>query len=316
MRRLSLQNMPSTKEEGWKYTNLERAVPKGLVHAPKEDEILIHRNCGQNGGNTVEVLLKSYEGKYQNPRIRVILEEGAQMTLIENHEGIGAYWNNVEVEIDLAQKAQLNHYRIFEDGEQSISTITTEIKQSSSSSYNAFYVMNGCGLMRNEVRSVLVGKGAQCNVRGVNLLKGSAHGDTLLIVEHKAPHCNSSQFFRSVLADHARGIYQGKVLVHEGAQETNASQLSNAILLSEKAEMDAKPELEIYNDDVVCSHGATTGQISEEALFYMRSRGLSESQAHRLLIEAFVDEMVDKLEDNVFKTYVEERVGKWLRKVL
>ncbi len=366
---LSLQNLPSPKEESWKYTNLERALPKGLTHGPEEDEILIHRNRGQNGEEDVELLFTGCEGQYQNPQLKLVLEEGAQMILIEHHDGKGAYWKNMNVQIDLAAGAQLTHYRMLKDSEFGISTLTTQIRQSSSSIYKAFYIIDpeeessvsekreetileerknvprtnrtkACeskededgnnaievnknskakpkpGLIRNEITAILNGQGAQCHISGLNFLEGYQHGDTTLLIEHKAPHCDSSQFFRSILTDRARGVYQGKVLVHEGAQKTSASQLSNAILLSDKSEMDAKPELEIYNDDVMCSHGATTGQISEETLFYMRSRGLNEAQARALLIEAFVGELVDKLEDKMFRTSVEERVSIWLCKVL
>ena len=154
------------------------------------------------------------------------------------------------------------------------------------------------------------------HLTSINLLSGMQHGDTTILIEHTAPHCRSNQFYRTILDDSARGVFQGKVHVHKIAQKTDGYQLSNAILLSEKAEMDTKPELEIYADDVRCSHGATTGQLDEEPVFYLRSRGLSEKEARELLIQAFVDEVVDKIVDEDIQASVREKTGQWLTRAL
>jgi Fe-S cluster assembly protein SufD len=173
------------------------------------------------------------------------------------------------------------------------------------------------GMMsRHQIQADLEGVNGFVSFNGLNLLGGKQHGDTTILINHRAAHCNSNQFYRSLLTDEAHGVFQGKVHVFEGAQKTDGYQLSNAILLSDKAVMDTKPELEIYADDVKCSHGATTGQMNEEPLFYLRSRGLSEKEARLLLIRAFVDEVVDKIEDEKLKAQIEKDVEAWLAQAL
>jgi Fe-S cluster assembly protein SufD len=162
----------------------------------------------------------------------------------------------------------------------------------------------------------LNGQNIECSFNGINLLNKQQHGDTTILVEHKAPRCKSNQFYRSILDDKSRGVFQGKVHVHQIAQKTDGYQLSNTLLLSPEAEMDTKPELEIYADDVKCSHGATTGQLDEEPLFYLRSRGLSAAEARMLLVQAFVDEVADKIVDEKFQSSVKESCTQWLRNAL
>ena len=154
--------------------------------------------------------------------------------------------------------------------------------------------------------------GAVCHINGVALMRGEQHADTTILVEHLAPHCESNQNMRVILDDRAHGVFQGKIHVHQPAQKTDGYQLSRALLLSEGAEMDTKPELEIYADDVKCSHGATTGQMDEEPLFYMQSRGIGKEEAKALLIEAFAAEVLNFVEQQPWHGLLMERVRKWL----
>jgi Fe-S cluster assembly protein SufD len=150
-------------------------------------------------------------------------------------------------------------------------------------------------------------------VSGLSLLAGKQHSDTTICVEHIAPHCKSSQFFKTVLNDQSRGVFQGKIHVHKDAQKTDGYQLSNNLLLSRLAEMDVKPELEIYADDVKCSHGTTTGELDETPLFYLMSRGISKEDARKLLLEAFLGEVLDKISHDDVRTLFDERVHLWLK---
>ena len=313
---ISLDYIPTSKEEAWKYTNLPRALPEDLTREEESPEIVIHNTRGQVCEQAENILFTGRDGLLHTPVLKVVLEEGAEMTLIERHEGAGAYWKNMSVEVELAAGAKLNHYRLIEDGEDSVLTLQTQITQKKDSVYNGFSLLAGSKLTRNEFHSKIEESGASVYFDGINLLSGTQHGDTTILVEHKAPHCTSSQFFRSVLADKARGVFQGKVHVHRPAQKTDAYQLSNALLLSDGAEMDTKPELEIYADDVKCSHGATTGQLEDNALFYLRSRGLNEAQARQLLIQAFVDEVADKIADENVQEKVKSKTEMWLERVL
>lgn len=310
---VSPDNLPTPKQEEWKYTNLPKAVPENLTRTD-DKEIVIHRIRGQTGGQIEDILFTGRDGMLHSPVLKVILEEGAELTLIERHEGSGAYWKNMSVEITLGANAKLNHYRIIED--KGVATIHTALTQERDSTYRGFYSVQNPQLLRNEIHAVLNGANAECDMSGLNLLQGKQHGDTTIVIEHKAPHCNSSQFFRTILDDTARGVFQGKVHVHQIAQKTDGYQLSNALLLSEHAEMDTKPELEIYADDVKCSHGATCGQLDDEPLFYLRSRGLTETEARMLLVQAFVDEVADKIVDEDMRASVKARAETWLQSVL
>lgn len=314
--RLSPENIPTPKDEVWKYTNLQRALPKGLTRADKDQTVLIHKKRGELCAQPEDILFTGLDGVLQNPVLKVILEEGAEMTLIERHQGTGTYWKNISIEIELGANAKLRHYRLLEDSEDSVITLNTQISQERDSAYNGFYFLQKAKLTRNEIEVKLEGIGSSVCFDGVSLLKNSQIGDTTILVEHVAPQCSSSQFFRTVLDDRARGVFQGKVHVHKEAQKTDGYQLSNALILSDTAEMDTKPELEIYADDVKCSHGATTGQLGDESLFYLRSRGLTEAQARKLLIQAFVDEVVDKITDDDFQTLIKEKSEKWLQEIL
>ncbi|MEK7801516.1 MAG: SufD family Fe-S cluster assembly protein, partial [Pseudomonadota bacterium] len=158
----------------------------------------------------------------------------------------------------------------------------------------------------------MTGEGAEADLSGVALLRGKQHADTTIVVNHMEPYGRSSQFFKHILEDQSRGVFQGKIHVFKDAQKTNGYQLSNNLLLSPLAEMDVKPELEIYADDVKCSHGSTTGQLDETPMFYLMSRGISQEDARRLLIEAFLVEIVDKITIESVRTIFSERVRLWL----
>lgn len=312
---LKPNNLPTPVQEEWKYTNLPRAIPVGLKSVQPEEHI-IHRNGGQVGGQTVELLWTGRDKELQAPILKVTLEEGAELTLIERHDGQGSYWKNMVTEISVGANAKFHHVRIINDSLDAVHTNMVRVTVERDGMYNGFALNIGGKMMRHEMHALLNGPNIECSFNGINLLKGDQHGDTTILMEHKAPHCRSNQFYRTVLNDSARCVFQGKVHVHKPAQKTDGYQLSNAILLSNKAEMDTKPELEIYADDVKCSHGATTGQLDEEPIFYLRSRGLTDAQARLLLMDAFVDEVVDKIEDENLRSLVKTQAETWLHKAL
>ncbi len=254
------------------------------------------------------------DGAFLPARLIIRLGARAQLAVIEHHEGQGAYWRNHVTRIVLGEGARLDHYRIQNDSPAALHLQMTAIDLAARAAYHGFTLTEGASFARHQAEAVLQGAQAHVAFNGINLLKDRQHSDTTLEAEHRAPSCTSSQLLRSVVDDQARGVFQGKVYVDRVAQKTDGYQLSNALLLSEGAEMDTKPELEIYADDVKCSHGATTGQLDSEPLFYLRSRGLSEQEARHLLIEAFVGEVVDQLADESVKTLVTERLARWLKR--
>ena len=315
MQALDIKNLPTPKTEEWKFTNLPRAIPVNLT--PMDgDEVVIHIKRGQICEEPKDILFTGASASLHTPRLKIVLEEGAQLTLVERHEGKGEYWKNMVTEIEIGANARLHHYRLQNDALESVNTNMAHITMDRDSYYDGFTLTQGAKLSRNEIHAVLQGPNIECHFNGINILSGKQHGDTTIVVDHQAPHCQSNQFYRSLLDDHARGVFQGKVHVHQIAQKTDGYQMSNALLLSPNAEMDTKPELEIYADDVLCSHGATTGQLDETPLFYLRSRGLSESEAKLLLMTAFIDELTAKITDEPFRFEIERHAHAWLQGAL
>lgn len=170
----------------------------------------------------------------------------------------------------------------------------------------------GAALSRHELLFVLEGEAAHVSLNGAYLLRGSQHGDTTTRIEHRVPNTSASETYKGALDDQARAVFQGMILVERGAQKTDGRMLNKTLLLSDKAEIDSKPELEIYADDVQCAHGATAGEIDADALFYLRSRGLDGRQARALLIEAFLAEAIETLSDEGLRAPLLARVRQWL----
>ncbi len=310
---INQDNLPTPKIEAWKYTNLSRAlgVMKDVRPEPV-DEKVIHIPRGKDCGQLEDIVWIGLDGVHHQPRLKIVLEEGASVSVVERHSGRGVYWKNMSTEITLGANARLNHVRIADDSMEAVQTNMVHIQMGRDSCLNSFSLNIGGKMTRHDIHSVLNGSGIECALNGVNLLRSAQHGDTTIVMEHAAPNCLSNQFYRTILDDAARGVFQGKVHVHKIAQKTDGYQLSNTLLLSPKAEMDTKPELEIYADDVKCSHGATTGKLDEEPLFYLRSRGLSEAAARMLLVQAFVDEVIDKVKDEALRDEVKEKALAWL----
>lgn len=316
MKALNIHNLPTPKVEEWKYTNLGRALPANLGGAEKPQEIVIHKNRGEVCEQVEECVFTGVDGQHTQPSLKIVLEEGAQLTIVERHNGEGAYWKNMVTEIELGPNANLQHIRLQNDDKNAVNTDLVRLKVDKDAVYNGFSLNMGGKLSRHEIHADINGENSEISFNGLNMLNGEQHGDTTILIEHKAPNCRSNQFYRTLLDDKSRGVFQGKVHVHQEAQKTDGYQLSNTLLLSTDAEMDTKPELEIYADDVKCSHGATTGQLDEEPLFYLRQRGLNEAQARLLLVQAFVDEVAEKVEDESFRNEILEATHTWLQTAL
>ncbi len=254
------------------------------------------------------------EPVYHGPRHLVALGEGARATLVERIQGLGPTGSlaNAVTEIRLAERASLTHLRLQEAADEAIELATTRVAQAAGSRYESFALTLGAALSRHELLVTLDGEEAEVALNGAYLLRGSQHGDTTSRIEHRVPNTRASETYKGALDDSARAVFQGMILVERDAQKTDGRMLNKTLLLSEKAEIDAKPELEIYADDVQCAHGATAGEIDSDALFYLRSRGLDERQARALLIEAFLAEAVETLSDESLREPLLERVRAWL----
>ena len=249
------------------------------------------------------------------PRNLVVLGSGSKATLIESHignPGVG-YFNNIVSEHTLGDGAQLNHYTFQEENASAVHIAGSALKLGAKSSYDGFLLQSGWLVGRVETRAVLNGIDAECRLDGIYLGTNSQLLDTTTYVEHAAPDCRSRQVYKGVLDKNSRGVFQGKIHVCPGAQKTDGHQLSRALLLSNRAELDAKPELEIYADNVKCSHGASAGELDSESLFYLMSRGISFEEARRILIEAFVSEALSEIRLEQVAEDFSAHVRNWLQ---
>ena len=239
--------------------------------------------CFQTSGSAPEV----------NVKLDVELGESGRLTLLESHRGQAV--TVIETVIHLAPQAKLIHGKVLTGTATSAHLEKTKVTAQHGAYYDAFTLIEGGKLTRTETDVSLAGREAQASLAAVMLLGGKDHADVVTHVAHAVPDGVSQQSCTAVLTDRARGVYQGKVYVAQDAQKTDASQLCRALLLSDKAEMDAKPELEIYADDVKCSHGCAVGDLDDEALFYLRSRGIDAKEARSMLIRAFIEERLTRL---------------------
>jgi Fe-S cluster assembly protein SufD len=248
------------------------------------------------------------------PRHLVVLGDGAKATLIESHIGgsDSPYFNNLVSELTLGDGAELNHYTFQEEGPAAVHISATALNLGASATYDGFLLQSGGLIGRVETRAVLNGSDSDCRLDGIYLGTGDQLLDTTTYVEHAAAGCRSRQVYKGVLDGKARGVFQGKIHVRPDAQQTDGHQLSRALLLSPRAEIDTRPELEIYADDVKCSHGATAGELDSEALFYLMSRGIPADTARRMLIEAFVGEALSEIRLSPVAEDFSAHVRNWL----
>ena len=258
----------------------------------------------------IDLLFTSDEQAPPTIDINLSIEIGAngRLTLLERHMASPSI-TVLNTDILLHPRAKFVHGKIVAQGTH---LATTKAQIAGGAYYDNFSLLRDPVLARNEIRVSLNGVEAQTALGGVMLLRDKSHADTTTCVTHQAPHCSSRQMYKTVLDGKARGVFQGKIHVAPDAQKSDGHQLSRALLLSDQAEMDAKPELEIYADDVKCSHGCSLGDLDEQAIFYLRSRGLNETQARALLVQAFVSEMLDKIHIEEWRDSFLHEIEGWL----
>ena len=246
-----------------------------------------------------------------HPRNLIVLNPGASTTLVERHIGSGTYLANSVSEIVLAAGAHLRHYKIQDEAADAFHIATTEIRASANAAYENFCLMAGSATARNQIAIELQAEGATCKLNGAYLGRSNQQLDTTTLIDHAAPDCTSTEIYKGVLDDRSKGVFQGRVVVRKDAQRTNGHQNNRTLLLSDRAEIDTKPELEIYADDVQCGHGATAGELDDNALFYLRARGIPLEEARGLLIDAFVDGAIDEITDEAVRDVFRAHASAW-----
>ncbi|MFT8419097.1 MAG: Fe-S cluster assembly protein SufD [Acetobacter sp.] len=276
-----------------------------LNTALAEDGLVLRVPAGVDAGHVLLISLGVAEGEPVSfhPRHTIAVENAAHLRLICVQAGQGAYFHNPVMDLVVEDGATLEHVTVQTEGAQAISLGTLYAHVGHQSVYDSFVLGLGGLLVRHEVHARLAATRAVVHVNGAQRLARQQVGDITSVITHAASDCTSRQTVRNVLDGHARGVFQGKVLVERIAQKTDGYQMNQALLLSPDAEIDAKPELEIYADDVRCSHGATVGALDDEQLFYLRSRGIPEHEARQILIDAFLDEAIALVGDATAQTF-------------
>ena len=254
----------------------------------------------------------SADGVALHPRSLIVLKRNARATVIERFSGTGRYLTNPVTEIVVEDGAKLTHIRLFEDDETAFNLSHLSARVGKDAVYESHVLATGGALVRNEMRIDLAAPGAEVSLCGGYLARGRQHTDHTTVLRHSAPHTTSRELYKGTLDGAARGVFQGNIYVAKGADGTDGNMTNRTVLLSEKAEMDSKPQLEIYADDVKCAHGATVGALEEDALFYLRARGVPERQARELLVEGFVAEVFDRLDLPDVVDVLRARIGRWL----
>ena len=278
-----------------------------------EDGLLLDIPEGMDGGLLELVSIAVDPGRpfAFHPRHIVRLGAGARLTLIETATGRGQCLHNPVFEITVAEGATLTHGRMLQEEATVFHLSTIYATIAAGGTYDNFTVAAGPRLTRNEIHAALTGPKAACHMNGAQMASDGQHVDTTTSLDHAAPDCASRQTYKTVLAGRSRGVFQGKIHVHQVAQKTDGYQMNQALLLSEEAEIDSKPQLEIYADDVKCSHGATVGALDADSLFYLRSRGIPESQAKAMLVEAFLHEAVETVTDETLRAALTRALDNW-----
>ena len=248
-------------------------------------------------------------------RSLIVIERGARAMVIESHEGPPAteYQVNAAVELFVGDEAHVDHVKLIGEGDEALHVSTLAAAVGARARFNSFSFVSGGAIVRNQLFLKFEGEGTVAAIRGAGLLKRRQHADTTLVADHVAAGCQSREVFKTVLDDEAHGVFQGRIIVRPHAQKTDGKMMTRSLLLSDRAEADNKPELEIFADDVQCGHGATAGALDDELKFYLMARGVPAAEAEALLIQAFLGEAIEGIEHAGLREALLDQVATWLK---
>jgi Fe-S cluster assembly protein SufD len=284
-----------------KYAVTQNNAFAALNQALFADGAFIHAPAGVEIAEPIQLIYISSvknSGEAISPRNLIIAEANSQLTVVESYLSTGeaAYLTNAVTELVAGDHARVEHIKLQDEaaGAYHIATIAGEFGRASHVNVHSFAL--GAKISRNNIRTKLAGEGLECILNGLYLTRDEQLADHHMIVEHAQPHCASHEYFNGILDDKSKGVFHGRIYVHPIAQKTDAKQTNKNLLLSDDATADTKPQLEIYADDVKCTHGATIGQLNAESIFYLRSRGMSQDTARQMLIHAFAGEIIERIQ--------------------
>lgn len=258
--------------------------------------------------------VQASSGQVISPKIWIEGAENTEAIFMEKTISLdeNPYFLNGSIEVKTSSNSHLHYYRIQNHSKQALEVNSFHADVHRDATFTSFVLSLQGNMIRNNTSLNLLGSGCVGNMYGLYILNGKAHVDNHTNVDHTQPHCDSNELYKGILADSSRGVFNGKIFVRQDAQKTNAFQQNNNILLSEDATINTKPQLEIWADDVKCSHGCTTGQLDEEALFYLRARGIGKEQARALLLYAFAGDVIEHIKVDAFKEYCVNLIHKTL----
>jgi Fe-S cluster assembly protein SufD len=298
-----------------RYLDIERDPFCALNTAFAEDGAYVHLCRGVVVEKPIHLLFVSTSSgapAMTQPRNLIVIEDEGQAAIVEDYVSFGTALpalSNAVTELVVGGNTTVAHTLIEREHLQTYNLSTLRVEQARSANFASHSLLLGGALVRNNVHPVLAGEGGDCLINGLFIGGGRQHLDNYMLVEHTSPHCASRQFYNGILDERAHGVFHGRIIVHKNAQKTDAKQTNRNLMLSDEAQIDTKPQLEIHADDVKCTHGATIGQIEEDASFYLRSRGIGEVEARRLLLEAFAGECFDRMKPGAALDYAEAIIG-------
>ncbi|HEY3116847.1 MAG TPA: Fe-S cluster assembly protein SufD [Chloroflexota bacterium] len=309
---------PRLADDLGRWADVQRNPFAALNTAFVADGALVRVPRRSAGPALIHLVFVSEPGQERamiQPRTLIILEAGAEATVVETYVGEGEveYLTNAVTEIVLQEGASLDHYKLMLEGMSAAHVATTQVHQERDSSFRSFSLALGARLARNDLNVVLDAEGASCHLEGIAVAAGRQHIDNHTSIDHAKPHGTSRQTYKTLLGGNSTGVFSGKILVRPGAQRTDAEQVNRNLLLSQRATMDTKPQLEIFADDVRCTHGATVGRLDTGALFYLQSRGLERREASALLTYGFAADVIERQRSEPVRALIESLLFPWVQ---
>jgi len=295
-----------------RYAAFEREPFVALNTALFAEGAFLHVPRGVAMAEPIHILyLATEDGAMITPRTLIVADEGSQATVVESYAGSGTAvtFTNAVTEVAVAERAFVDHYKLQREGDRAFHIAQMKVNLKAQSVFSSHSITLGAAIARNDVTAYLGGRHIECTLNGLYLGHGSRLIDNHTAIDHAMPDCGSHEVYKGILDGRSRGVFNGKIFVREDAQKTDAKQTNRTLLLSEDAQINTKPQLEIFADDVKCTHGATVGQLNAEQLFYLRTRGIALDEARAILIYAFAGDIVNRIKVPALREAMDEIVG-------
>jgi Fe-S cluster assembly protein SufD len=298
------RNSELIEEHLGRYATYESNPFVALNTSNFEDGAFVQIPAGTIAENPIWIDYKAAAERTTHPRNLIIVGAGSQVQIVERYTGTGRYFTNSVTEIVVGENATVEHIKLEEESRESFHVATIQVHQARNSNFKSHNISLGGLLVRNDVNAVL-STGCEGTLNGLYLLNGKQHVDNHTALDHAAPHAASHELYKGILDGSSSAVFNGKIFVRKDAQKTDAKQTNKNLVLSENAVINTKPELQILADDVRCTHGATVGQLDEEAMFYLRARGIDKADARNLLVFAFAKDVIDRIAIPDVRSYLE-----------